>query len=198
MIHCLNGLLLSKSAHCAVISCGGIGFYVMIPTSVYAELPEVNQEAFLYTYLNVKEDGMELYGFANEKQQATFKLLTSVSGVGPKVGLAILSIYDSDRIALLIASGDFKGFTACSGVGPKLAQRLVLELKDKLGDLGNAETEMIINTGASTKGSGSDAIAALVSLGFSTSEAAAAVSKLPQELSAEDMIGAALKSLASR
>lgn len=188
MIHCLDGIVLSKTPAGLVISCGGVGFYVMIPSSVYAYLPEVGEAGVVYTHLNVKDDSMELYGFATERQQATFRMLISVSGVGPKVALAILSVYDSDAIALAIASGDHKAFTAASGVGPKLGQRIVLELKDKLGDLGGAGAADVAAV----------ALAALVSLGFTQSEAASAVAKLPQDLGVEEMIAAALRSMGSR
>lgn len=198
MIHCLNGTILSKTPQSAVISCAGVGFFVSIPTSVYAYLPDVGRECFLYTYLNVKEDGMELFGFESEGQLAAFKLLTSVSGVGPKSALSILSLYSTDKIALAVAAGDHKAFTACSGVGPKLAQRLILELKDKMGDFGGAEVQTVAHTAAVSAGAAADAIAALTALGFSTTEAASAVSKLPQELSTEDMISAALKAFAMR
>lgn len=197
MIYCLNGTLISKTPNSAVILCGGVGFSVLIPTSVYADLPEAGGEAFIYTSFVVKEDAMELYGFSSETQRDTFRVLTSVSGVGPKVALSILSIYTADRIALMIASVDFKAFTACSGVGPKLAQRLVLELKDKIKDLGNTEAYSVSET-ATIGGASGDAVAALTTLGFSTSEAASAVAKLPAGMSAEEMISAALKSLASR
>lgn len=197
MIYCLNGTLLSKTPNNAVILCGGVGFNVLIPTSVYGDLPEVNAEAFLYTSFTVKEDAMELYGFSSEAQRETFKILTSVSGVGPKVALSILSIFDTGKIALMIASGDFKAFTVCAGVGPKLAQRLVLELKDKLKDFGGSDMSAV-SAASSAGGASGDAVAALTSLGFSTAEAASAVAKLPEGMSAEEMISAALKSLASR
>ncbi len=195
MIHVLTGKLLSKTPNDIVLSCGGVGFYVMIPNSVYAELPELGREATVYTYLNVKEDGLELYGFADERQQFTFKLLTSVSGVGPKAGLSILSLYDADRIAIAVAAGDFKAFTACSGVGPKLAQRIILELKDKVKGLGSADASRIVSSSAIPAGAGAEALAALVALGFSNSEAATALSRQPDGMTTEELIGAALKSM---
>lgn len=196
MIHSLNGTVLSKTPADIVLSCGGVGFYVMIPSSVYAYLPEVGDSGVVYTHLNVKDDGMELYGFATEQQKAAFRLLIGVSGVGPKVALAILSVYGSDAIALAIASGDHKAFTAASGVGPKLAQRIVLELKDKIGDLGGAEAVAV--SAAAVQGAAGEAVAALVSLGFTQSEAASAVAKLPQDMGVEEMIAAALRSMGSR
>ncbi|MEG2633588.1 MAG: Holliday junction branch migration protein RuvA [Oscillospiraceae bacterium] len=196
MIHLLTGRIISKNPTDIVVSCGGVGFFVMIPTSVYANLPDEGETATIYTYLNVKEDSLELYGFSDERQQATFKMLTGVSGVGPKAGLSILSMYDSDRIAIAIASGDYKVFTACTGIGPKIAQRLVLELKDKVKGLGSLDASAVSNADTGTSGASSQAIAALVSLGFTSSEAAVAVSKLSATLTTEEMIGAALKSMA--
>lgn len=197
MIHVLHGILLAKSPNDLVISCGGVGFYVMIPNSVYADLPEIGGEATVYTYLNVKEDGMELYGFEDEVQQSAFKMLISVSGVGPKAALAILSLYHADHIAIAVAAGDYKAFTACSGIGPKIAQRIVLELKDKVKGLGSVDAARITASEvAAPVGAGAEALAALVSLGFSNSEAATAISKLPQNLTTEELISAALKSMA--
>ncbi|MEG1651429.1 MAG: helix-hairpin-helix domain-containing protein [Oscillospiraceae bacterium] len=105
-------------------------------------------------------------------------------------------MYDSDRIAIAIASGDYKVFTACTGIGPKIAQRLVLELKDKVKGLGSLDASAVSNADTGTSGVSSQAIAALVSLGFTSSEAAVAVSKLSATLTTEEMIGAALKSMA--
>lgn len=196
MIHVLSGKLISKTPNDLVLSCGGVGFYVMIPSSVYAALPQSGQEATVYTYLNVKEDGLELYGFADERQQASFKILLGVSGVGPKAALSILSLYDADRIAIAVAAGDYKMFTACAGVGPKLAQRIVLELRDKVKGLGSADASKISAVASAPVGAASEALAALVSLGFSNSEAASALSKQPDGLSTEELIASALKSMA--
>lgn len=197
MIHSLDGIILSKTPSDIVVSCGGVGFHVTIPSSAYAFLPEVGESGAVYTHLSVKEDGMELYGFSSERQRAAFRLLTGVSGVGPKVALAILSLYDSDAVALAVAAGDHQAFTAASGVGPKLAQRIVLELKDKIGDLGGAQASAV-TAAVLPQGVSGEAVAALVSLGFTQSEAASTVAKLPQDLGVEEMIAAALRSMGSR
>ena len=133
MIYCLSGTILKKSLDQVVIRCAGVGYQVQVPASVAGALPAVGQEAVLYTCMNVTENDVSLFGFADEEQQACFKMLTAVSGVGPKVGLAILSVLSPQRIALAASAGDHKAFTAASGVGPKLAQRITLELKDKVG-----------------------------------------------------------------
>ena len=132
MIYCLTGKIVKKSLNAVVLSCGGVGYYTQCPASVAGALPGVGQETTLYTVMSVTENDVSLYGFATEEQQACFEMLTAVSGVGPKVGLAILSVMEPQRVALAISAGDHKAFKAASGVGPKLAQRIVLELKDKV------------------------------------------------------------------
>ncbi|MEG0832997.1 MAG: Holliday junction branch migration protein RuvA [Oscillospiraceae bacterium] len=200
MIYSLNGKLLRKSPNSIVLDCGGVGFLVMIPTSVYSAVPECGESVFLYTYFHVKDDGLELYGFVDEAQRETFRLLIGVSGVGPKSALAILSLYDGDKIALAVAASDFKLFTACTGIGPKLAQRIVLELKDKVGALsgGGLDALAVANSATGASYAGSEAVAALTSLGFTGSEASLAVAKLDPSMATEELIAAALRSLASR
>ena len=129
MIYCLTGKIVKKSMNAVVLSCGGVGYYAQCPASVAGALPGVGREATIYTVMSVTENDVRLYGFATEEQQACFEMLTAVSGVGPKVGLAILSVMEPERVALAISAGDHKAFKAASGVGPKLAQRIVLELK---------------------------------------------------------------------
>ena len=151
---------------------------------------------------SITENDVSLYGFATEQQQACFEMLTAVSGVGPKVGLAILSVMEPDRVALAISAGDHKAFKAASGVGPKLAQRIVLELKDKVakGFVDGISLEDVAGASADTQASqgSSQAIAALVSLGYSQSEAALAVSKIDAALPVEEIIKLALRSMAGR
>ena len=202
MIYCLTGKIVKKSMNAVVISCGGVGYYVQCPASVAGALPGVGKDATVYTVMSVTENDVSLYGFASEEQQACFEMLTGVSGVGPKVGLAILSVMEPDRVALAISAGDHKAFKAASGVGPKLAQRIVLELKDKvakgfvdgisLEDVAGASSSAPAATGAG------QAIAALVSLGYSQSEAAVAVSKIDATLPVEEIIKLALRGMAGR
>ena len=177
MIYSLTGKIIKKTLNAVVVSCGGVGYYVQCPTSVAGALPGVGREATLYTVMSVTENDISLYGFATEEQQSCFELLTAVSGVGPKVGLAIL------------------------GVGPKLAQRIVLELKDKVAK-GFVDGINLEDVGAATaapaaQGAG-QAIAALVSLGYSQSEAALAVSKIDASLPVEEIIKLALRGMAGR
>ena len=202
MIYCLTGKIVKKSMSAVVLSCGGVGYYAQCPASVAGALPGVGKEATLYTVMSVTENDVSLYGFATEEQQACFEMLTAVSGVGPKVGLAILSVMEPQRVALAISAGDHKAFKAASGVGPKLAQRIVLELKDKvakdfvdgisLEDVAGAASD------APASQSSAQAIAALVSLGYSQSEAALAISKIDATLPVEEIIKLAVRGMAGR
>ena len=202
MIYCLTGKIVKKSMSAVVLSCGGVGYYAQCPASVAGALPGVGKEATLYTVMSVTENDVSLYGFATEEQQACFEMLTAVSGVGPKVGLAILSVMEPQRVALAISAGDHKAFKAASGVGPKLAQRIVLELKDKVakGFVDGISLEDVAGASADTQASqgSSQAIAALVSLGYSQSEAALAIAKIDATLPVEEIIKLALRSMAGR
>ena len=131
MIYCLTGKILKKSLDSVVISCAGVGYYVQVPATTGEALPAPGQEGTVYTIMNVTENDVSLYGFANEEQRDCFKMLTAVTGVGPKAGLSILSIMSPEKVALAASSGDYKAFTKASGVGPKLAQRIALELKER-------------------------------------------------------------------
>ena len=197
MIYSLTGKVLKQSLDRVVLSCAGVGYLVQTPASVAGALPGVGGEGTLYTVMNVTENDISLYGFASEEQQTCFEMLTAVSGVGPKVGLAILNVLSPDRVALAISSGDHKALTAANGVGPKLAQRITLELKDKVGK-GLAEGVGLEDVAAArVAGSAPQAIAALVSLGYGQSEAAAAVAKLDTSLPVEELIKLALRGMAA-
>lgn len=201
MIYCLTGKIVKKSMNAVVLSCGGVGYYAQCPASVAGALPGVGREATIYTVMSVTENDVSLYGFATEEQQACFEMLTAVSGVGPKVGLAILSVMEPERVALAISAGDHKAFKAASGVGPKLAQRIVLELKDKVakGFVDGISLEDVAGaaSGEPATQSSAQAIAALVSLGYSQSEAALAVSKIDATLPVEEIIKLALRGMAA-
>ncbi len=197
MIYCLTGKILKKTLDTVVISCAGVGYAAQVPTTTAEALPAAGHEATLYTVLSVSENDVALYGFAGEDQRACFKLLTSVSGVGPKAGLAILSILTPEKVALAASSGDHKAFTAASGVGPKLAQRIALELKDKVGKGLAAGTGFAAaGTAAPPPASASaQAVAALVSLGYTASEASMAVARVDDTLPVQDIIKIALRGL---
>ena len=202
MIYCLTGKILKKTMSAVVLSCGGVGYYAQCPASVAGALPGVGKDATLYTVMSVTENDVSLYGFATEEQQACFEMLTGVSGVGPKVGLAILSVMEPQRVALASSAGDHKAFKAASGVGPKLAQRIGLELKDKgaKGFVEGISQEDVAGAATETPAtqSSAQAIAALVSLGYSQSEAALAIAKIDATLPVEEIIKLALRSMAGR
>ena len=197
MIHSLTGKVIEKSLDEVVISCGGVGFLVSVPQTAQGAIAPIGEETTLYTYLNVKEDALDLYGFATKEEQRAFKILTTVSGVGPKAGLAILSALTPDRVALAVSSGDYKAFTAAQGVGPKLAQRIVLELKGKFTDTTlSGVTIEDISASASATGNVSQAISALVALGYTQSQAATAVAKLDTNADVQTLIKQALRLIA--
>ena len=196
MIYCLTGKILKKSLDSVVISCAGVGYYVQIPATTGEALPAPGQEGTVYTIMNVTENDVSLYGFANEEQRDCFKMLTAVTGVGPKAGLSILSIMSPEKVALAASSGDYKAFTKASGVGPKLAQRIALELKDKVGKGLADGTGFSGDMGTPAPSSApAQAVAALVSLGYTPSDAAAAVARVDETLPVQDIIKVALRSL---
>lgn len=200
MIASLNGKLIYKDENTAVVECGGVGMRCLVAQTTSAVLPNVGDNVFLYTYLAVREDALDLFGFADKEELEAFKLITSVSGVGPKIGLAILSAFTADQLFLFIASSDAKALTAASGVGIKLAQRIVLELKDKVSayTIGEKAVNLTATVNATANSNSKDAISALVSLGYSQSEASLAVGGLDLTLSTDELIKQALKSLARR
>ena len=200
MIYCLTGKLLEKTPDMAVVECGGVGYQAAIPSTTAGALPSVGETCTLYTQMNVSENDVSLYGFATKDAQAMFRILTGVSGVGPKVGLAILSVMDPARIALAISGGDHKAFTAANGVGPKLGQRIVLELKDKVGKglVGTVELGDLAVPAAVPAAGMAQAMAALAALGYTQSEAAAALNQLDASLPTEELIRQALRQMAGK
>lgn len=198
MFYSLTGTLVLKDTSIAVIDCGGVAFRCYTTLNTIKELPQPGETATLYTYLNVKEDALDLYGFYTPAELEIYKILIGVNGVGPKVGIAILSAFTPDRLSLIISSGDSKSLTQAGGVGPKLAQRIVLELKDKVS--GGAGGESLSDLAVSAQGGGavSEAINALTSLGYTHNEATNALAGVSADLSVEDLIKAALKNLAGR
>lgn len=197
MIYCLNGKVLKKTLDTVVISCAGVGYLAQVPLSTAEAMPAPGKEATLYTVMSVSENDVALYGFATEDQRACFKMLTGVSGVGPKAALSILSVMSPEKVALAASSGDHKAFTAANGVGPKLAQRIALELKDKVGKGLAAGTGFAGNVSAAPapQRAPAQAVAALVSLGYTPSDAAAAVARVDDTLPVQDIIKIALRGL---
>ncbi len=196
MIYSLTGQLTHKDSGTVVIRCGGVGYRCLVPLSTAAALPAKGAEVTLYTHLNVREDAMELFGFSALQELECFKMLISVSGVGPRVGLSILTHLTADNIRLAIATGDTKALTKAQGVGPKLAQRLVLELKDKMGAVETRDSDILpLGMDDAPATPTGEAVSALAALGYSRSEAATAVAKQDQSLSVEELIKGSLRVL---
>lgn len=199
MIASLRGKVIYTDPNYVVIECGGVGFKCFVTKNTLSQLQGKDGELLIYTHLAVREDAMDLYGFYSLEELEAFKLITSVNGVGAKIGLALLSEFTPGQLSVYIASSDAKMLTRAAGVGIKLAQRIVLELKDKIGGISAADEQEIKAVGNATVNSNSsEAVAALVSLGYSQSEASLAVGRLDQSLTAEELIKAALKTLARR
>ena len=197
MIASVRGQLIHTDNNCAVVECGGVGYKCFVTKNTLYNLPPKGDEVMLYTFLSVREDAMDLYGFREIEELEAFKLVTSVNGVGAKMGLALLSEFTASQLTLYIASGDHKALTAASGVGPKLAQRIVLELRDKVGSLQSGDTIELKAVGNATANSNTkEAVTALVTLGYTQSEASLAVGKCDPTLSTEEIIKQALKTLA--
>ncbi len=197
MLYSLTGKVVHIDTNALAVQCGGVAFYCAASLNTLRHVGAVGDEVTLYTYLAVREDALDLFGFADQQELQCFKLLTGVTGVGPKAALAILSQLEPARLALCVASGDAKTITKAQGVGNKLAQRVVLELKDKF------KSQVPASFGADAEAAGSlsacanceEAVSALEMLGYARTEAAAAVGKLDSTLSAEELIRQALRSL---
>lgn len=199
MFYSITGRVVYLDTQSVALETGAVAFKCSTTLTTLKKIGEKGSTVTLYTYLNVREDALDLFGFYTEQELECFKLLISVSGVGPKAALAILSELTPDKLALCLATGDSKSITRAQGVGPKLAQRVVLELKDKLAkglELPADSPEIQAAGLAAADGNASEAVSALVMLGYSQSEAAVAVSKLDNTLPVEDLIKQALKQLA--
>ena len=197
MFYSLTGKLIHTEAYLAVVECGGVGYRCMTSLTTLSCLPPAGERVTLYTHLNVREDALDLFGFYSMNELDAFKKLIGVSGVGPKSALAILSDMTPDRLALCIASGDAKSLTRAPGVGVKLAQRLILELKDKISkaELASGVGEAAVQIGADGSGM-NEAAAALCTLGYSQSQAAEALAGLAADLPVDELIRQARKKVA--
>ncbi|MFC2012662.1 Holliday junction branch migration protein RuvA [Chloroflexota bacterium] len=193
MIASISGKLESLSGDGAVINVGGIGLLVYLPTSTLSTLGGIGQEVSLHTHFHLREDSATLYGFASAQELALFQTLLSVSGLGPKLALAMLSTMSADKLIMAIATGSSDLLTGIPGIGKKMANRLILELKDKVG-AGLAGAPAVEMTPENT-----EVISALTSLGYSTAEASRAVATLPAtDLPIEEKIKLALQHFSSK
>lgn len=207
MYYYIKGELVASTLNMAVVDAGGVGYKMTISENTYRSLPRRGEKppvVTLYTYLSVREDGIELFGFESERELSSFKMLTSVSGVGPKAAMAILSLLTPEKFALAVCTEDRKTISKANGVGPKTAARIILELRDKLMKETNIDDDLSAAmldhsaeaAGAPARGKLSEAMDALLVLGYTRAEAQNALKTIDtQALSIEDIIKEALKKL---
>ena len=203
MISYIRGTLAEKNEDSAVVEAHGVGYQIFVPVPVLSELPPLGESVKIYTYFSVREDGMSLFGFLSRQDLAMFKQLIGVNGIGPKSALGILSALRPDVLRMAVASGDAKTISRAPGVGPKTAQRIILDLKDKIRPedvlAGGLEESLAVPEEISREGqAGKEAVEALTALGYSAAEAAGAVKKvkITEEMTAEDVLKGALRHLA--
>lgn len=200
MISYIRGEIASKEEDKVIVDVGGIGYAVFMPGRIMSELPEIGSEVKIHTYLNVKEDAMQLFGFLSRDDLNVFKLVITVNGIGPKGGLSILSQLSANDLRYAVMSNDVKAISASQGIGKKTAEKLILELKDKL------KLEDVLNQNDFTETSSvsegvndvqKDAVSALVALGYSNTEAVKAVRQVSAgpDSDVEDILKQALKFL---
>lgn len=195
MYNYLNGALAWCDLQTAVIDCGGVGYQCNITANTYREISGKDRVK-LYTYLHVKEDAMTLYGFADEQEKRFFLLLISISGVGPKGALAILSELLPETFAAAVLAGDHRQISRANGVGPKLAQRICLELKDKLAKINVGVSEAQAMAAVAGKEALEEAAGVLVALGYSKHDAAKALEKCTAD-NTNDLVRQALRMLST-
>ena len=194
MFYYLNGIVAETGANLAVIDCGGVGYACATTNYTISQLQR-GEKAKLYTYLHVREEVFELYGFASQSELNSFKMLLGVAGVGPKAALAILSATTPDQLALAIVTGDEKSLTSAQGIGKKIAQRIILELKDKLSKEQNSFSSNGVSTSVSARNDkSSEAAAALAVLGYTSQDISVALKGVDVDaLPLEEIIRQALK-----
>lgn len=196
MFYYLEGIITVVEQNMAVVDIGGVGYCCFTTVNTLSKI-EKGKKARLYIYNDIKEDAFNLYGFADEREKRSFELLLSVSGVGPKAALAILSATSAEGLAMAIVSENEKALTAAPGIGKKIAQRIILELKDKIQKENSAVSFIPVQSTVSTAGAGqklADVSAALTVLGYSPAEINAALKVMDlNEYSVEDAIRIVLK-----
>lgn len=196
MYYYVNGTVAEIGPNLAVIDCGGVGYACATTNYTLAQLKR-GERAKLYTYLHVREEIFDLYGFSTQAELSSFKMLLGVSGVGPKAALAILSSGTPDQLALSIVTGDEKSLTGVPGIGKKIAQRIILELKDKLAkEQTGFDARMGTLSPIPAGGKTQEAASALAVLGYSSQEISAALKGVDAALPVEEMIRIALKKMA--
>lgn len=197
MLYSVRGKLIHTTSSSAVVECGGVGYNCQTTINTLKNL-KLNTEVMLYTYLNVREDAVELFGFATKTELDTFKTLISVSGVGPKAGLSVLSELSPEQVAMAIATDDIKTITRAQGIGKKIAQRIVLELKDKLAKAASSDNSMsavALGTANAVTGNIPKAVEALGVLGYSPTDVSPVLATLDSSLPVEQLIALTLKQM---
>lgn len=203
MFYYLKGALVHLENGLAVVDVGGVGYRLTISGTTYDAMPPNRSVATppavcLYTHMAVREDDVELFGFATQEELASFKLLISVSGIGPKAAMSILTLLSPEKFALAVCTEDKKTIARANGIGPKTAARVILELKDKLmkeTDLSSPISTVAPASSGASRGKLSEAVDALVVLGYSRSEATNVLKDLDTSLELEEIIRTALKKL---
>ncbi len=203
MIYSLNGTVIHTEPNAVVIECGGVGYKCLTTFNTLRLLPRIGEKAMLYTHMIVRDDAVELCGFAATDELNCFKMLMSISGVGARLAVALLSELSPEQVALAVSMGDTKTLTKANGVGNKLAQRIILELKDKVKKLGITE-----QTAGSTATAGgavvisssnvSQAVNALAVLGYLPDEVMPFMKEIDPELPVEKIIGETLKAIGKK
>ena len=195
MITYLNGSLEYIGQTSLVIDVNGVGYEVFCSIPTLESLRGEREKTKIYIHENIKEDTHDLYGFNNQEERELFRSLISVSGIGPKVGMQVLNTYESNEVIKLILDGDSKAISKVSGIGPKTAQRIILELKDSMGKLVVPDMDLL-KTGLKDETAKSEAIEALESLGYSSTEAKKSVEAIyDYKSSSEELIRKALSLL---
>lgn len=195
MIYSLHGELTHWETGLAVVECGGVGYACRTTMNTLSKIRELG-EVTLYTYLHVTENSLDLFGFADNAELGAFKQLISISGVGPKAALSILSDITPSKLALCIASGDYKTLTKSPGIGAKIAQRIVLELKDKVAKEQKISSAELQSAAPIMGDNLTEALTALQTLGFTPAQCGTALSGANPTSSVEDLIKYGLKNLA--
>jgi Holliday junction DNA helicase RuvA len=196
MISRLAGTLVEKNPPFLVVDCGGVGYEVEAPTGLFVELPEIGQPVVLLTHLQVSQDHQTLYGFSSVAQRTLFRQLLKVSGIGAKLALTILSGASGEELARYVADGDAASLTRLPGIGKKTAERIIVELRDKLEDL-PAVLPGASAAGGESAGAATEAVSALKALGYKPAEAARMVREAAEpDMNAEEIIRKALQNMA--
>ena len=173
MFYYLKGKLANTTAQTAVVECGGVGFLLIVSTNTLSHLTKMGEEVKLFTYMSVREDAMELYGFFTESELDMFKQLINVSGVGPKAAISLLSAFSPERLASAIVTGDVKMISGAKGIGKKTAERIILELKERIALISSEEGTEVLDLSSAGNASSiqKDVIDGLMVLGISKADA---------------------------